>query len=88
MTWGRGGRTTSGLGGRGFSVRLWLLISQKIKINNVARVASKNAATFAVIGSDHKSIMDSVVLPPILSCGRAVRDAAQTLPWAPSAAAA
>jgi hypothetical protein len=65
MTWGLGGRTTSGFGGR--ASRAWLLISQKIKINNVASAASKNAATLAVIGSDHKSMMDSVVLPPILS---------------------
>jgi hypothetical protein len=62
------------------------LISQKIKMNNVASAANKNAATFAVIGSDHKSMLDSVVLPPILSCGRAVRDAAGTPAREPLAA--
>jgi hypothetical protein len=57
---GRGGRTAFGFGGCGSGVGRWLLISQKISRSKVSREASRNAATRAVIGSDHKSMLVSV----------------------------
>ena len=61
------GAALRGFGGRARAARVWLRISRPIRTNNVTSPASRTAATRAVIGSDHNSIMGFLDSPPNLS---------------------